>query len=117
MPITGWSTEHGDLRIAHFVGLHGLQVIPLIGWWLFYRAGRGDRRFNESQRVQIVWTSALAYTGIVLLVAWQALRGQSLVQPDALTIGTFVAIVIASTISFVSIGRHRAHRLPGAASA
>lgn len=103
LPVTGWSTQHGDLRIAHFVGLHGLQVIPLVGWWLFNRAKRGNSRFSMGQRVQIVWTSALSYTGIVLLVAWQAIRGQALIQPDIFTTSVLFAIIAAAVLSLVAI--------------
>ena len=34
LPFVNWSTRAGDLRIAHLMGLHGFQILPLLGFWL-----------------------------------------------------------------------------------
>lgn len=38
LPIVNWSTEGGDLRIAHFLRLHALQGLPLLGWVMSRRS-------------------------------------------------------------------------------
>jgi hypothetical protein len=88
----------GDLRIPHFVGLHGLQILPFIGWWLA-RKGRMLARFRESHRLALVWIAGMSYLGMLLLLTWQALRGQALIHPDFKTISVFGALIFAAGLA------------------
>jgi hypothetical protein len=106
LPIVGWSTVGGDLRVAHFVGLHALQILPLIGLALV--------RFTPPQlpmrgRSRLVGVVAAFWIALTLLLTWQALRGQSLIAPDALTLSA-LGLLIAMTAAATSVVLARASR-------
>ncbi len=102
LPVTGWSLEGGDLRIGHFVGLHAMQVLPLVGLWL----SRRFRRLGQGHRTALVATAALGYLGLVALLTWQALRGQPLVYPDMLTLAALVGLVGGVALAAAAIIGH-----------
>ena len=82
LPGTGWSTAHGDLRVPHFVGLHALQVLPLVALWL--------RRRSDGE-ARAVRRAAASYGALFALLLWQALRGEALFAPGPVTSILFVA--------------------------
>lgn len=95
MPFTGWSTTGGDLRIAHFVGMHALQVLPLLVLLLTVLAARVPVLRSDAVRTRLVVVAGLGYGLLFALVLWQAERGQPLLQPDWLTLAAFAALVVA----------------------
>ncbi|MAU01074.1 MAG: hypothetical protein CL608_28345 [Anaerolineaceae bacterium] len=95
LPFVGWSTEGGDIRPAHFVGLHALQLIPLLGIFVNRRFGK---RLSDGRRTALVAIGGFGYLGFVLLLLWQALRAQSLIAPDGLTL-----VVLAGLLGVASL--------------
>jgi hypothetical protein len=83
--VLGWSREHGDVRVAHFIGLHALQVLPLLA------LATRRTRAAEARRVRLMWVLSGSYAALVGLALWQALRGQPVVSLDAAAIGALGA--------------------------
>lgn len=67
IPFFGWSREYGDLRPAHFVSMHMLQTIPLVGWL-------ADRQGWNGRIVVIV--AAAAQIALATFLFMQARAGE-----------------------------------------
>mgnify|MGYP000390825645 CR=1 FL=1 len=110
LPLLGWSTVGGDLRVGHFVGLHGLQLLPLLGLALL--SGRLIGRQSSSQHQQFLHLVGIAYTALTIFLIWQAWRGQSLIAPDLVSISCAGVIVVGTIIATLSILRDNAQTPP-----
>lgn len=67
LPFVNWSREHGDLRIAHFMGMHSLQVLPLFGYYV-------------SRNSIVTVLISITYFLLVAAIFIQALMGRALMQ-------------------------------------
>jgi len=115
LPLLGWSTVGGDLRIPHFVGMHALQLIPLmlIGGELLSRRNRALR--SPGVRFRLVGVATAGYTGLLALLTWQALRGQSIVHPDTLT-AACLAVIVAGVLAGAAVALRGARTDAGSAA-
>lgn len=95
MPLTGWSTTGGDLRAPHFVGMHALQLLPLLLIALLFLAPRFAPLRDAGVRLRLVRVAVGGYAAIVALITWQALRGQPLIHPDGATLAAAGAVLAA----------------------
>jgi hypothetical protein len=67
LPVVNWSKKYGDLRIAHFLGMHALQIIP---WLSFY----------VLKNALLVALVAVIYALITAAIFIQALQGKPLIR-------------------------------------
>ncbi|MEM1214661.1 MAG: hypothetical protein AAGJ82_03180 [Bacteroidota bacterium] len=70
LPIVNWSTVAGDLRVAHFFGIHAIQVLPLFAWLLY-------QKWSTTSRYRTLAVSGffLLYAGWIAFTFYQAKQG------------------------------------------
>ena len=104
LPGTGWSTKHGDLRVPHFIGLHAVQVVPLLALLL------ARRRVDAAARLRLVVGAAISYGALFGILLTQALRGQPLVAPDGFTsaaLAVWAAVTVGGALLLARAGARR----------
>ncbi|MBO1110569.1 ABA4-like family protein [Bordetella petrii] len=67
LPVVGWSAAGGDLRVAHFLGVHAQQMLPAAGYLL--------ARTGWRAAVPAMASGTVAYAGLVVLALAQAYAG------------------------------------------
>ena len=89
MPGTGWSREHGDLRVPHFIGLHGVQILPGIAWLI--------TGLSAARRRRLVLLAGVSYGTLFLVLLAQALAGQPVLGAHGLPGAALAAWLVATT--------------------
>jgi hypothetical protein len=102
LPGTGWSREHGDIRVAHFVGLHAMQVLPAVAWLMTRRRG------PDVRALRLTFVAAGSYFVLFALLLAQALNGQSIAAPSPVFVTAFALWALATGIGVAAATRRQA---------
>ncbi len=104
LPVVGWSTEHGDLRVAHFAGLHGLQVLALLVLAL------SRRRVPSRQAARLVAAAVVSYGSFFLIALTEALLARLITSHAEVFTIVWVSWASLSVVGFLYAARRPGSR-------
>jgi hypothetical protein len=103
LPVLGWSTVGGDLRIPHFVGMHALQLLPLLLLALELLALRLPALRDPRRRFRLIVVAVAGYAAALAIITGQALSGQSVVAPAGAILVAGVTVAALTGLAAVVV--------------
>ncbi len=103
LPLLGWSTIGGDLRIPHFVGMHALQALPLFVLMLEVLSRKLPALRSARRRLRLTQLAVATVAATVVLLTVQALVGQSIVAPAGMILIGEITLAAAAVIATIAI--------------
>jgi hypothetical protein len=110
LPLLGWSTTGGDYRVAHFIGMHALQVLPLFAIALRAAGSRIAQLRASAVQLHLVIAASIAYLAALVLLTVQAAAGQPATHPSvpfAVAGWAMIALLVATAVAIVGLQRGR----------
>jgi hypothetical protein len=87
--------QAGSMNVPHALALHGLQVVPVLGWLLLFS------RWDERRRTVLVVCAAVGYGAAIGASVAHAAAGRAPFQPSGGTAVMMVAGVLVVTAAYV----------------
>ena len=103
LAVLGWSTVGGDYRVAHFVGMHALQALPVAALLLAALGRRVPALRSPVVQLRLVLVAAVTYAAATVLLTVQASAGQSVVHPAGLVAAAGVTLGGAAAVAAASV--------------